>query len=170
LSRYKILRQEALENQDKQIDAQALPYLRGAVKEGLRLAMPSPTRLPRKVPATGMDFRGYHFPAGVNVGLGSFELHLNPEVFPDPENFMPERWLNPTADMQRDWVPFGMGTRACIARNLAITSVFLAMQQIVEADLLNGAKVLKNRIEIYEWYNSKVVDGRIALIWPKEET
>jgi cytochrome P450 len=145
----------------------SLSYPRATIKEGMRLSMASPTRLPRTVSDSGMNFQGYHLPAGTNVGLGVCQLHLNPEVFPSPEQFLPERWEQPTPEMQRDWVPFGMGSRACIARGLASTSVFEAMQQIIDADVLNGAQTVKNKIEIKEWYNSKVTDGQLSLIWPK---
>ncbi|KAK0623674.1 cytochrome P450 4A10 [Immersiella caudata] len=166
--KYAILRRESLQHQSTGANVNSPPYLRATIKEGMRLSMASPTRLTRTVSGSGMNFRGHHLPAGTNVGLGAFQLHLNPDVFPDPEQFLPERWEQATPEMQRDWVPFGMGSRACIARGLATTSVFEAMQQIIAADVLNGAQPVKNKIEIKEWYNSKVIDGQISLTWPKE--
>ena len=166
LSRHATLRKEILENQASQADIQTLPYLRGVIKEGLRLAMANPSRLPRVVPESGWKFGGFHFPAGTNVGVAAFEVHQDRTVFPEPEKFLPERWLNPTAEMQRNWMPFGNGTRACIARNLATTELFMAVEKLVEADVLKGARPVKEKIEIYEWFNSKVKDGRIELVWP----
>ena len=67
--------------------------------------------------------------------------------------------------MQRDWMPFGNGTRACIARNLATAELFMAVERLVLADGLRGARPVGERIEILEWFNSKVRGGRVELVW-----
>lgn len=135
----------------------------------MRLTLASPVSLPRVVPASGMNFRGYHFPGGTNVGLGAFQLHLNPQVFPNPEEFIPERWEHATPEMVRDLVPFGMGTRACIARNLATAFISEAVKRVVEADVLAGAGIVQDKIVLKEWFNSKVMGDRISLVWPDRE-
>jgi len=60
-------------------EIQSLPYLSAVVKEGLRVSMANPTRLPRVVPAGGWTFKSPHFPAGALVGCS--ELHFNENVF-----------------------------------------------------------------------------------------
>ena len=70
--------------------------------------------------------------------------------------------------MQRDWVPFGNGTRACIARNLATAELFMAVERLVAADGLRGARAVGERIEIFEWFNAKVRGGKIELVWEGE--
>lgn len=164
-SRYAILRQEITENQTTQADIQTLPYLRGVIKEGLRLALANPSRLPRLVPPSGWSFRNIYFPPGTTVGIAAFELHQNPHSFLHPEQFLPERWLSPTPEMQRDWMPFGNGTRACIARNLATAELFVAVERLVRADVLSGARAVEERVQLYEWFNSKVRGGRVELVW-----
>ncbi|OAQ67614.2 benzoate 4-monooxygenase cytochrome protein [Pochonia chlamydosporia 170] len=72
MGRYETLRMEVMDLRNLQVDPQALPYFSGVDKDGLRLAMVSPTRLPRKVPASGMNVQGYYFPRSTNVGHGSF--------------------------------------------------------------------------------------------------
>ena len=67
--------------------------------------------------------------------------------------------------MQRDWMPFGNGTRACIARNLATAELFVAVEGLVRADVLSGARAVKERVQIYEWFNSKVRGGSVELVW-----
>lgn len=98
---------------DPTANIQSLPYLSGVVKEGLRLSMANPTRLPRTVPPGGWSFGGHFFPAGTELGMSAFELHLNPEIFKNPMSFWPERWINPTPEMMRDFIPFGGGSRTC---------------------------------------------------------
>ena len=133
--------------------------------------MANPTRLPRVVPPQGFDFTAasgqrFHLPAGTLVDLQIYTLHFNPDVFPDPFAFKPERWLtNPTPEMQRDWIPFGLGSRQCIARNLATQELFLAVRAIARERVLDGLKAVGEKIEILEWFNSRVKGERIDLVW-----
>lgn len=162
---YQELKKEILENKPGFDDLQSLPYLRGVVKEGLRLSMANPSRLPRVVPSEGWTFKETHFPGGTEVSCTPYSLHFNPEVFPDPHAFKPERWLDPTEAMNRDAIPFGLGSRQCIARNLATVELYCAVGRIVEADILQGATTEKSKIEILEWFNSHVVGESIDLVW-----
>lgn len=162
---YKKLRQQVLSASPSFDDLQSLPYLRGVVKEGLRLSMANPSRLPRVVPAMGWTFNDTYFPAGTVVSCTPYSLHLNPNVFEDPYEFKPERWNDPSEDMMRDAIPFGLGSRQCIARNLATVELFCAVERLARADALNGARTLKDKIEILEWFNSKVVGERVDLVW-----
>jgi cytochrome P450 len=162
---YERLRKEVVESKPSEPELQSLPYMRGVVREGLRLSMANPSRLPRLVPPSGWTFKGTFLPAGTIVSCTPFELHLNPDVFEDPAKFKPERWEAPTSEMNRDSIWFGLGTRQCIARNLATMELFCAVQRIVEEDVLRNAKSCQERIEILEWFNSKVKDEKIELLW-----
>ncbi|KAK4986035.1 hypothetical protein LTR50_005558 [Elasticomyces elasticus] len=178
---YQSLRDEIrkADAEDKNYNPQSLPYLRAVMNEGLRLSMANPTRLPRVVPATGWSFHSpqddkqTYFPAGAVVGLQIYSLHHNPAVFPDPFRFLPDRWLaGSDAEtqrlMQRDFIPFGIGPRQCIARNLATAELYFAVRRIVREDVLKGAKAVGEKIEIMEWFNSKVVGEKIELFWDGE--
>ncbi|KAK5941172.1 hypothetical protein PMZ80_006449 [Knufia obscura] len=150
------------------MEIQSFPLLRGVVKEGLRLSMANPSRLPRVVPASGWAFKGIQFPANTEVSCTPFELHLNPEVFEDPCVFDPTRWIDDGAkskEMERDAIPFGLGPRQCIARNLATAELFLAVKGLVESGVLRGAQPVKDKIEILEWFNSHVIEGKIDMRW-----
>ncbi|KAL2222194.1 cytochrome P450 [Thermoascus aurantiacus ATCC 26904] len=162
---YARLRQEVLERKENGEDVSAGPYLRGVVREGLRLSWANPIRLPRVVPEGGWSFKGFYFPPGTNVGVSSWELHRDERVFPDADRFLPERWLDPTDEMLRNFFAFGKGSRACIAQNLGSAELALATQKVAEADALKGARALRDKIEIYEWFNSRVKDERIELVW-----
>lgn len=148
-------------------DIQSLPYLSAVVKEGLRISMANPTRLPRVVPQEGWAFKSTHIPAGSIVGCSAFELHYNPTAFPSPFEFKPERWLdgNVTEDANKHFFPFGAGSRACIARNLATTELYMATEQLAVKDVLRGAELCQDKVEIYEWFNSSVKGHKIELVW-----
>ena len=166
-SAYTALRAELLSHNPEFDDLQSLPYLRGVVKEGLRLSMANPSRLPRVVPPGGWTFKSTFFPAGTEISCTPYSLHLNPDIFPDPHAFKLERWLNPSEEMIRDAIPFGLGSRQYIARNLATVELFVAVARTVQKDVLKGVRAVRERIEILEWLNSKVVGGRVDLTWER---
>ncbi|KAL3420108.1 cytochrome P450 [Phlyctema vagabunda] len=166
--RNEVVSNESLGSQAQEV--QSLPYLSAVVKEGLRISMANPTRLPHVVPAGGWVFKGVQFPEGSIVGCSGYELHFNAAAFPNPREFQPERWLegNVTPEANKYWFAFGAGSRACIARNLASTELYFATQKLAESNVLKGARVCQEgEIEIYEWFNSSVKGEKIELIWEK---
>jgi cytochrome P450 len=170
--RYEILRSEIMSNSTARSgkqDVQSLPYLSAVVREALRISMANPTRLPRVVPQGGWAFKSVHIPAGSIVGCSAYELHYNATAFPNPFEFRPERWLdgNITVDANKYFFAFGAGSRACIARNLATTELYMATERLVESDVLRGAESCRDKVEIYEWFNSCVKGHKIELIWKK---
>lgn len=60
----------------------------------------------------------YEIPAGVPVGMTSVLVHLNPDLFPQPTAFKPERWLNSKGERDRRLekyiLSFSRGSRQCI--------------------------------------------------------
>ncbi|EEH08381.1 cytochrome P450 [Histoplasma capsulatum G186AR] len=174
--KYTRARHELLNNPSP-LNGQSLPYLTAIVKESLRLSMANPTRLPRIVGAEGLHVPGLPtLPAGTSVGLGAYVLHHDPAVFPQPREFMPERWLACTPEMLRNSVPFGVGARMCIARNLAVAVLRWTAEALIRADVLgknnnihdggvgDGVRgVVQDGIEIMEWFNAKVVAGKIEI-------
>jgi cytochrome P450 len=94
-----------------------LTHLQTAViKEGLRLSFGVPGRLPREVPEPGATFNGYFIPPGYVVGMSSWTLHRNKDLFPDPMKFDPGRWMDPDKFRVLDHylVSFSKGTRGCV--------------------------------------------------------
>lgn len=167
-------------------DPSTLPYFRACLKETLRLSMANPTRLPRVVPEGGWTFtpsadfslsggevaekwsqKSYFLPAGTLVSVQIHTLHHNPAVFPDPYEFKPERWLESPSEllekMNRDHIPFLLGSRQCIARNLAMVELNTACAAVLESGVLDGARNVGERVEIFEWFNSKVRGDRIEI-------
>jgi cytochrome P450 len=166
--KYKKLKREVTDNialGSEACDIQALPYLNAVVKEALRVSMANPTRLPHVVPKEGWMFKRNHFPGGSIVGCSAYELHFNPMVFPNPAEFIPERWLDTTQEMSKYWFAFGAGSRACIARNLATLELQFATERLARSNVLDYARAVQEEVEIYEWFNSKVKGEKIELVW-----
>lgn len=67
--------------------------------------------------------------------------------------------------MQRDFIPFGLGSRQCIARNLATMELLLATRAIAREDVLQGAKPVGEEIRLLEWFNSSVVGEKVEVVW-----
>lgn len=136
------------------------------------MGMSTPTRLPRVVPSGGWSFASHHLPSGTMVGCQLHTLHFNQAVFPDPSEFKPERWLDddgPSAEMQRDWFPFSLGARGCLARGLAMEELRVAICEVVRQDVLKGARALGGEIKILEWFNSRLVGERLEIVWDQGE-
>jgi cytochrome P450 len=56
--------------------------------------------------------------------MTAYFQHTDPDVFPDPYSFLPERWLaNVSPQMTRNLVPFARGSRNCIGMNLAMAEI-----------------------------------------------
>ncbi|PWY74557.1 cytochrome P450 [Aspergillus sclerotioniger CBS 115572] len=165
---YARLREAVLKNIENGEDPTTCAYLRGVVREGLRLSWANPIRLPRMVPAGGWQFRDFYFPAETSVGVAAFQLHQDSSVFPEPQRFLPERWDNADDAMLTAFFAFGKGTRACIAQSLAMYEVTMAIFKVAESDVLRGATAVEDRIEIKEWFNSKVKGEEILIQFSRD--
>ncbi|KAI0628195.1 cytochrome P450 [Trametes polyzona] len=72
------------------------------------------------------EFAGYHIPKGTLMFTNFWTYSRNPELYPDPETFNPDRFIK---DGKLDpgtrdpyWFIFGLGRRACPGRHLADAS------------------------------------------------
>ena len=93
-----------------------LPFLKGCVRESIRLSHGIVTRDPRIVPPEEEEelrYREWRIPAGTPVSMTTVDVLMNGEIFPEPERFMPERWINEPG-LERYFVPFGKGSRQCL--------------------------------------------------------
>lgn len=109
-----------------------LPYLTGIILESLRLANSVPQRLSRIAPDEDLRYGEYVIPRGTTFGQSNWFLHANPDCFPEPEAFIPDRWSGPDAERQRRYlVPFGRGTRMCLGLNLAYAEMYRALATVI---------------------------------------
>lgn len=109
-----------------------LPYLTGILMESLRLGNTVPGRLSRIAPEEDLRYKDIVIPRGTTFGQANWFMHTNPDCFPDPQSFIPDRWSGPDAERQRRYlVPFGRGTRMCLGLNLAWSEMYRALATIV---------------------------------------
>ena len=79
-------------------EARALPYLNAVEKEAMRMHSSVGLILERHVPSEGTTICGQFIPGGTIVGVNPWVVQYDPDVFPDPESFLPERWLDADPD------------------------------------------------------------------------
>lgn len=91
-----------------------LPILDGVCREALRIHAPIPSYLERVVPDDGFNIEGHAIPRGTIIGMQAYTNHRDPLVYPEPEEFIPDRWFEPSEAMKANFLPFSAGPRACI--------------------------------------------------------
>ncbi|KAF7535059.1 hypothetical protein G7054_g5701 [Neopestalotiopsis clavispora] len=108
-------------------DAHKLPYLGAVIKEAMRLHPSMAIMLGRTVPAGGATVCGHYLPEGTEVGISAWVVHRDPQIFPEPHKFRPERWLTQDQDlkarMNRAFFTFGAGTHTCSGRHISMMEI-----------------------------------------------
>jgi cytochrome P450 len=108
-------------------------YLEATIKETLR-TRPVIVDVARKL-TRPLRIGGYDLPAGTFVMAAIAALHHREDLFPDPDEFRPERFLEGRADTYA-WIPFGGGVRRCIGAAFAEYEMRVVLRTILErADL-----------------------------------
>ncbi|KIW79074.1 hypothetical protein Z517_08914 [Fonsecaea pedrosoi CBS 271.37] len=105
-----------------------LPYLRACLDESLRLFPPTVHGLLRLTPPEGMRIVDDFVAGGVSVMMSALTAHRNPNIFPSPDKYIPERWLGePGKALQPYFLAFSAGARGCIGRNISYLEQTVAM-------------------------------------------
>lgn len=93
---------------------QKLPYLNGVVHEAIRLSHGTATRHPRLAPDAELVYGRWKIPRNTPVSMTTMDIMMNETVFPEPGNFLPERWVRDGTALEKYFVPFGKGSRQCL--------------------------------------------------------
>ncbi|KAH9929328.1 cytochrome P450 [Fomitopsis serialis] len=137
-------------------DQRSLPYISAVVQEVLRWRPVTPLAVPHRLTSED-EFHGYRLPAGaIVVGNGWAMLH-DEKRFPNPEEFIPERFLTPDGELNdkmkdAELPAFGFGRRICPGRYLACASLWISVASVLST------------MEIH-----KLLDDRGTPIEPSEE-
>ncbi|EXJ81909.1 hypothetical protein A1O1_07976 [Capronia coronata CBS 617.96] len=132
-----------------------LPYLTGVIQEGLRLSYGICTRLERIAPDETLTFKDgdkvWTVPPGTPVSMTSVLIHQNPDIFPQPFEYRPERWVeNPRLD--KYLVAFSKGKMQCLGINLAYAELYVMLAKLFR---IYGSQDVKfdgdvGRLELFE--------------------
>jgi cytochrome P450 len=107
-------------------------YLTATIQETLRRRPVLPNAAPRLVKQP-VQIGGWSYPPGVCLVANSYLVHHDPEIYPDPYAFRPERFLE-EAPGTYTWIPFGGGRRRCLGASFAM----LEMQIVLRTVLTRG--------------------------------
>ncbi|PYH95690.1 cytochrome P450 [Aspergillus ellipticus CBS 707.79] len=140
-------------------DLLAIPFLQAVITEGLRLAMTKPAPLTWKVPPGACLIDGVYLPGGVSAGASIHVMHPDPDAFPEPFAFRPERWLEGSDKGSRDMF---------IGRNLALEELYTAVAATVQSGVLEGAVTCQERIIVNGCFNGEVKGHAIDINWDKD--
>lgn len=111
--------------------AQDIDYLDCVVNESLRLCPPI-FQMNRSC-HEDHDIEGIHIPAGMEVIIPTFAIHHDPEAWPNPEKFDPDRFREKNEGTRHSYqfLPFGAGPRNCIAMRFALMEIKIALAKVL---------------------------------------
>ncbi|EFA10752.1 cytochrome P450 monooxigenase CYP4Q3 [Tribolium castaneum] len=107
---------------------QEMKYLERAIKESLRL-YPSVHFISRKLGEDFVTCNGLKLPKSTITHLHIYDLHHNPDIYPDPEKFDPERFRPENSQKRHPfaYLPFSAGPRNCIGQKFAMLELKAAI-------------------------------------------
>ncbi|KAG4066159.1 hypothetical protein HA402_010361 [Bradysia odoriphaga] len=137
------IRQEILEALAKhgkmnyELIANYLPYLTAALKETLRLypILPFLDRECDAMEGYSMEpYSSFKIPRGMPVYIPIYSLQRDPEYFPDPDHFIPERFYSDNGTTNEFlWLPFSTGPRSCIGERFAMMQMRVAIVSLLKS-------------------------------------
>ena len=149
----------------EEVDAGEHRYLEAVVTETLRLR-PVISIVARRL-REDVEIGGWRLPAGVTVAPSIYLVHRRPEIYPDPERFAPERFLDGGQQQPDDpaaarsdeaggrgggkpgtytWIPFGGGVRRCIGGSFAHFEMQVVLAELVRRRQLRPTRPESERV------------------------
>ncbi len=119
---------QSTDNSSEAISGNA--YLEAVCHETLRLSPVIPDVV--RYLKTSFQLGDYTLPEGINVGVCTSLIHMNPDIYPQPEQFNPERFTGKRY-RPHEFLPFGGGIRKCIGAAFAVEEM-----KIILATMING--------------------------------
>ena len=150
---------EKLDRLREETEAGSDEYLTATIQETLRLR-PVISIVLRRL-TEPVEIGGYELPAGVSVAPCIYLVHRNPEIYPDPMAFKPERFVdNPPGTYT--WIPFGGGVRRCLGASFAQFEMAVVLRELVKRHQIRPAdpkpeRVFRRAITETPRHNAKVV-------------
>ncbi len=143
-------------------DEKAEDYVEATVHEGMRIrpVIPMIVRMVKQ----RWQFGDYVVPANTPVSMSIVALHHRPDVYPDPQVFRPERFVENKPGTYT-WIPFGGGIRRCLGAALAMAEQKVVLRAIAERVDLAAARSKSERpqqrnVTMIPSHNGRVVIER----------
>jgi cytochrome P450 len=135
-------------------------YLEATIKETLRVR-PVITDAARRL-TREIELAGYRIPAGTILMPAIAALHFRPDIYPEPEEFRPERFLEGVPESYA-WIPFGGGVRRCIGASFAQFEMRVVIRAILERAQLRAADQAPERPRVRNITSAPARGCRVVL-------
>lgn len=114
-------------------DRPHLPLLDAVLCEVMRIRPVSPILIPH-VAMQDTSLGGHGVPKGTRVLVNMWAIHHDPKHWDQPEQFKPERFLEPSGKRKTpsSFLPFGAGPRVCVGESLARIELFLFVSRLLQ--------------------------------------
>ena len=111
-----------------------MPYLKACIKETMRIY---PLAFHQRILGEDVELGGFHIPAGTSVMTMHYAMCQDQELFENPSEFKPERWLRSPEQTSKaikpfSFLPFGYGKRMCVGRRIADLEMYLLLARIIQ--------------------------------------
>ncbi|XP_014370851.2 probable cytochrome P450 304a1 [Papilio machaon] len=115
-------------------DRKNMPYTEACIREALRMDTIVPLGVSHRA-TSDTKLGGYDIPQDTMVNLNFVTLHMSKEIWGDPENFRPERFIeNGQLQLSKDkTLPFGAGRRICAGETFARQTMFQVFSCFMQA-------------------------------------
>jgi cytochrome P450 len=148
-----------------ELDSNGDSYLTATIQETLRRRPVLPNVEPRLVKKP-IEVGGWRYPEGVCLVANAYLIHHDPEIYPDPYSFRPERFLDESPGTYT-WIPFGGGRRRCIGASFAMLEMQIVLRTVLAQRELRaapgGAELPRRRnISVRPGRGARAVPGRRA--------
>jgi cytochrome P450 len=131
----------------EEVDGEDDVYVTATIQETLRARPVLPNVAPRYV-AKPIEVGGWHYPVGCSLVPSAYLIHHDPDIYPEPYAFRPERFLDEQPGTYT-WIPFGGGRRRCLGASFAMLEMKVVMRQMLRTCTLDadggGLEVARRR-------------------------
>ncbi|KAJ8093033.1 hypothetical protein AAF712_002388 [Marasmius tenuissimus] len=140
-------------------DRPRLPYLEAVFRETLRWSPVAPVGVFKAASADDV-VEGYVIPKGTTIIGNIWAMTRDETMYPDPESFKPERFLNDDGTCNEDDVSiaFGFGRRICPGRHMASATLWMAMTSVLSSfEIGEGKDLSGNEIDIDAVFSDGII-------------
>jgi cytochrome P450 len=134
-------------------DRPRLPFVDAICKEVSRWRPVTPLGFPHA--STEDDvYKGFFIPKGAFVISNIWAILHDPVMYPEPDVFKPERFINPNGTLREDPVlasSFGFGRRICPGRHLADATMFIAISSLLSVFNIKKGNSVNGRPDMYPY-------------------
>ncbi|MDX6583610.1 MAG: hypothetical protein QOI10_2794 [Solirubrobacterales bacterium] len=142
-------------------------YVTATIQETLRRRPVLPNNAPRFI-VQPIEVGGWNYEPGACLVPNAYLMHHDPDLYPDPYAFRPERFLDEPPGTYT-WIPFGGGRRRCLGASFALLEMKIVLPAVLRAYELRATRdtpelARRRNITIRPGQGSRVALGRRAAV------